>query len=64
MDKTPEKDDIFEFPCQFPIKVMGKSVDHFKSLIVDIVRHHTTEIEKVSMRTSSGGKYSAVTVSI
>ncbi len=55
-----------EFPCQFPIKAMGKNSDDFESLVVSLVRKHCPDLGEgaVTSRDSRGGKYLAVTVTI
>jgi putative lipoic acid-binding regulatory protein len=60
------KDTLFEFPCKFPIKAMGRSIIGMEETIVEIVRRHTAEIDVISVRTrlSAGGKYIGVTVTI
>ena len=40
-----EKDTIMKFPCQFPIKVMGKVSDDFDIVVGDIVRKHAPELK-------------------
>jgi putative lipoic acid-binding regulatory protein len=60
------EDTLFEFPCRFPIKAMGRSIIGIETTIVEIVRRHTEEIDIVSVRTrlSSAGKYIGVTITI
>ena len=57
------KTDLFNFPCAFPVKVIGKDVDGFKEIVTEIVRHHVPDLaaDAVTTRPSSGGKYIAVT---
>ncbi len=57
-------DDLFEFPCDFAIKVMGKTAADFENTVVQIVRDHCQDINTVTKRASSGGKYQSVTVNI
>ncbi len=61
-----ETESLLEFPCQFPIKVMGKHVDNFDLLVVEIVRRHVVDIHEgaVSTRPSKAGNYLSVTVTI
>lgn len=61
-----EEIDLFEFPCEFPIKVIGKSSQEFDSLVVNIIRRHCQDLKEgvVSCRPSRQGKYTAVTVTI
>lgn len=57
---------LLEFPCQFPIKAMGKSSAQFDVTVVEIVRRHVDDLKEgaVSTRPSKGGKYMSVTVVI
>jgi putative lipoic acid-binding regulatory protein len=59
-------DTLLEFPCDFPIKVMGASTDDFRSLVVGIItRHFGTPAEgSIEERPSSGGKYLGITVTV
>jgi putative lipoic acid-binding regulatory protein len=65
-DVNGGEDTLFEFPCRFPIKAMGRSIIGIETTIVEIVRRHTEEIDIVSVRTrlSSAGKYIGVTITI
>jgi putative lipoic acid-binding regulatory protein len=55
-----------EFPCRYPIKVMGANDDDFVALVVDVHRRHAPGVteEDVSVRASRGGRWVAVTVVI
>jgi putative lipoic acid-binding regulatory protein len=61
-----QEETLLEFPCDFPIKVMGVHSDVFAQEIVAIVLRHAPDFatEMVEMRASSGGKYLAVTCTI
>jgi putative lipoic acid-binding regulatory protein len=65
-DANGGEDTLFEFPCRFPIKAMGRSIIGIETTIVEIVRRHTEETDIVSVRTrlSSAGKYIGVTITI
>jgi uncharacterized protein len=54
---------LFEFPCDFPIKVMGRRTDDFRSLVLGIVQKHTGDIEPANIeeRPSKDGKYLSLT---
>jgi putative lipoic acid-binding regulatory protein len=54
------------FPTEFPIKVMGRRVDHFAQEIVRVVRAHAPDFDAatVELRSSSGGNYLSVTATI
>jgi putative lipoic acid-binding regulatory protein len=61
-----DKDTLFEFPCKFPIKVMGNSSDTLSKVVLEIVKKHASDVSDadLKMRPSKNGKYSAVTVTI
>jgi hypothetical protein len=58
--------ELLRFPCDFPIKVMGRAEPGFEGLVVAIVRRHAPGLGEgaVSVRESSGGRYLAVTLTI
>ncbi|HQT81018.1 MAG: DUF493 domain-containing protein [Ferrovum sp. 37-45-19] len=64
-DEEPQED-LFNFPCEFPIKAMGKTVDGFAQTILDIVLKHAPDFNAgtMEMRTSREGKYLSVTCTI
>jgi uncharacterized protein len=51
------------FPCDFPIKVMGRKQAGFAQAITDIVRRHAPDFDpaSVEMRPSRQGRYLSVT---
>lgn len=55
---------LLEFPCRFPIKVMGRNEAGFTELVVAAVREHGGTIGDgdVASRPSRTGRYLAVTV--
>lgn len=61
-----EEESLIEFPCDFPIKVMGKAEDEFDAFVVSLIRRHSPDIKEgaVSSRHSNGGRYISVTVTI
>ena len=65
-DPITGPDDLFDFPCQFPIKAMGRAGGGFEAVVLEIVRRHAPSLsaDALSVRPSSGGKWLAVTVTI
>jgi putative lipoic acid-binding regulatory protein len=57
---------LLEFPCDFPIKAMGRKERDFDALVVGIVRRHCPDVHEgaVTSRLSRGGNYVSVTVTI
>ncbi len=60
------EDTLLEFPCEFPIKVMGETREGFAEAIVEVVRLHAPEFDasRMDMRPSSTGKYLSLTCTI
>ena len=57
---------LLEFPCAFPIKIMGRTRDGFAQAIVEVVRKHAHDFDPATleMRTSSAGNYLSMTATI
>jgi putative lipoic acid-binding regulatory protein len=58
--------DLIEFPTQFSIKAFGEDEEGFAELVLAIVQKHAPEVgqEALTRRSSRGGKYLAVTVTL
>lgn len=65
MRETPNST-AMEFPCEFPIKVMGYWAEDFDALVMQIVRRHVSDLGEgaVRSRESRGGRFISVTVTI
>lgn len=63
---NPAKESLLEFPCDFPIKIMGKSHPEFAGTIVKVVRQFDSEVDpaRVETRPSSGGNYTGLTITV
>ena len=57
---------LLEFPCQFPIKIMGHANEALAQAVSEIVTRHAPEFDSASieMRVSSGGKYIGLTCTV
>ncbi|MDR6444632.1 putative lipoic acid-binding regulatory protein [Paraburkholderia terricola] len=57
---------LLEFPCDFPIKIMGTSHPEFTETIVTVVRQFDSEVDaaNVETRPSSSGNYTGLTVTV
>ena len=62
----PPEQSLIEYPCDFPIKVMGIMQESFAQTIVEVVVLHdpTFHAGKMEMRPSSKGNYLALTITI
>lgn len=63
---SPPADTLLEFPCDFPIKIMGLCVDGFADAVVAVVQRHAPGFDPaaVQMRPSSKGNYLAITCTL
>lgn len=59
-------DTLLEFPCDFPLKIMGAATDEFRSLAIGIVTRHFGELPRASIeeRPSRGGRYLSLTCTV
>ena len=57
---------LMEFPCEFPVKVMGEDSAEFRLVVRQIVETHTGTLEtsRMSERHSAQGKYLALTFTV
>jgi putative lipoic acid-binding regulatory protein len=58
-----ENQALFNFPCEFPFKVMGLTHDSFKAEITAIIKKHVPSLKEsaVSVKPSKNGTYTALT---
>lgn len=59
-------DTLIEFPCDFPIKIMGARSDDFAQTVLAIVLRHAPDFaaETVELRASGSGNYLSVTCTV
>jgi putative lipoic acid-binding regulatory protein len=55
-----------EFPCDYPIKVLGRDVAEFKPTVLAIFERHAPGFprEQITQRASRAGKFAAMTIVI
>ena len=61
-----EQETLFEFPCEFPVKAMGKTCAELEIAVIEIMNRHVPDLaeDALKMRPSSKGTYTAITVII
>lgn len=66
MDNSKETVSLLQFPCTFPLKIIGDGEADFPSLVVRLVRDHVADLDEtqITRRTSSSGRYQALSVII
>ena len=59
-------EEIFNFPCDYPIKVFGKKTQDFKQTVCDIIEPHVGLLydNQITEKISSKGAYISLTVRI
>lgn len=65
-DTSPAQETLLEFPCTFPLKIMGLAGGPLAQTVLDIVLRHAPDYDgaTMEMRASSGGKYVSLTCTI
>ena len=60
------EDSLLQFPCDFPIKVMGKNVPEFSQVICALICDHARDFDptKLEIRASSKANYIGLTATI
>ena len=55
---------LLEYPNRYPLKVFGRHADDFEAIVLALVRARIPQAEhiEVTQRSSSGGKYLALTL--
>lgn len=73
MNRTPppqpgqsRAESLIEYPCRFPIKVMGERVEGFVHAVTTVAKAFDPSFDAgaVELRESKGGKYLGVTITI
>ncbi len=61
--KIEAEETLLEFPCEFPIKVMGETHIDFMLEIVKTIQEHEASFDenKVDTKASAAGKYTSLT---
>ena len=59
-------DSLIEYPCKFPIKVMGAKVDGFVAAITHVARQFDPNLDEgdIELRQSKAGNYLGLTLTI
>ena len=63
---STEKESLIEFPCDFPLKVIGKADNDIDEHVVGILLQHVSNIFEGAVRSkaSKNGNYTALTITI
>ena len=63
---SESNDDIFKFPCEYPIKVFGLNQPDLEKTVCSIIENYVGKLQenKISLKNSSKGKYVSITIRI
>jgi putative lipoic acid-binding regulatory protein len=66
MSIIPESESLIKYPCEFPIKVMGKQAPDLAQELTAVVLQFDPDFDPgtVEMRPSKGGNYMGLTFTI
>ena len=60
------RDTLLEFPCAFPLKIMGLAHEGLAQAVLEVVLRHAPDYDgaTMEMRASSTGKYLSLTCTV
>lgn len=61
---TEKNDEHFNFPCDFPIKIMGRCDCNLESLVVEIINRHVDNLTEAAVKTRPSGKGNFISVTV
>lgn len=63
---SEKKDSLLEFPCAFPLKIMGLAHEGLAQAVLEVVLRHAPDYDgaTMEMRASSTGKYLSLTCTV
>ena len=60
---APEPPKI-EFPCPYPLKIVGNAAPDFRDFVVEVVMRHGEIEERIEVIPSSNGRFQSVRVTL
>ncbi len=62
---NPQDAPKIEFPCDYPVKIMGDASEGFVDFVIEVVQRHDALFSgKHTLKTSRNGRFHSVTVII
>lgn len=60
------EDSVLRFPCEFPIKMMGRQTAEFHSIVRSLVEKHAGPLddERIQTAESRNGRFVSITVTV
>ena len=65
-ESAKQQETLLEFPCDFPVKIMGLAGNDLAQAVLTVVARHDPDFDgaTMEMRASSGGKYVSLTCNV
>ena len=65
-NRPSEAESLLEFPCAFPLKIIGRTRDGFAQAMLEVVLRHAPDFDSASMemRASREGNYLSLTCTV
>lgn len=65
-NETENTETLLTFPCEFPIKIMGKAHEDLRQAVLDILAEHAPGFDgsNLQIKDSAEGNYHAITATI
>ena len=63
---SDDLESVIKYPCEFPVKAMGKNDAQLEAAVLDIIHRHAPGLKEGAIKTrpSSNGKYLSITITI
>ena len=63
---TEQEPPKIEFPCDYPIKVLGRSSEALESVVFDVIERHAPGFDQqtITVNASSKGTFTSITITI
>lgn len=63
---TPPLDSLIEYPCDFPIKIMGAAQQGFAQAVMEVVLRHDPDFKPatIEIRSSKNARYIGLTCTV
>ena len=57
---------LFEFPCEFPIKMMGRHTPKFRDMAISIIEKHAGPLSDNAIQSSlsKNGRFISITITV
>jgi putative lipoic acid-binding regulatory protein len=63
---SEDSEQLLEFPCEFPVKIMGRESPEFHTTVRSLVERHTGPLDESAIRStlSRNGRFVSITITV